>query len=233
MNIYFLVEGRRTEKRLYRSWLSYLIPKLKQVEYHDQVSNNNYFLISGGGYPQTLTNGIENAKQKIEEVGTYNYFVICLDADEVSIEERKQEIADAIRTNNMELGNTKLITIIQNPCIETWLLGNRNIFDSLQSQQTPLSDYTQYYNVCANDPELMGNYDRQYNRSQFHFKYLQAILKSNNISYTKRNPRDTQKRDYLQELINRIQDEPQHLKTFQEFLQFCDQIAKQIHNQSC
>jgi hypothetical protein len=233
MNIYFLVEGRRTEKRLYRSWLSYLIPKLKQVEYHDQVSNNNYFLISGGGYPNIIDDGIPNAMDKIQEVGKYNYLVICLDADENSITEKKQEITDFITTENIELGNTKLIPIIQNRCIETWLLGNRLMFNPSQPQQPPLSDYTQYYNVYANDPELMGNYNQQYTHSQFHFKYLKAILELKNITYTKKFPRDTQKQDYLQKLINRIRNEPQHLKTFQEFIKFCDLIAKQIDEQSC
>ena len=45
MNIYFLVEGNRTEKKIYPQWLTYLVPKLKRVKYHDEVTSNNYYLI--------------------------------------------------------------------------------------------------------------------------------------------------------------------------------------------
>ncbi len=32
MNIYFLVEGKRTERKVYPAWLSYILPELKQVQ---------------------------------------------------------------------------------------------------------------------------------------------------------------------------------------------------------
>lgn len=31
MNIYFLVEGKRTERKVYPAWLAYLLPELQQV----------------------------------------------------------------------------------------------------------------------------------------------------------------------------------------------------------
>jgi hypothetical protein len=231
MNVYFLVEGRSTEKKLYKFWLSYLVPKLKQVNFYDEISNNNYYLMSGNGYPSIIKE-ILNCVNKMQEVSKYNYFVICLDADEDTIESRKNEITDFIKEKNIELGNIKLIPIIQNRCIETWLLGNRRIFNSRQPQQPPLSDYTQHYDVYAEDPELIKKY-KQYNHSQFHFEYLKAIFQSKNIAYTKKNPGEAQKEYYLQELKNRIRDEPQHLKSFQEFIEFCNQIAEQIDKQSC
>jgi hypothetical protein len=40
MNIYFLLEGK-TERGIYRKWLSYLVPELKQVQYYNQVNKNN------------------------------------------------------------------------------------------------------------------------------------------------------------------------------------------------
>ena len=30
MNLYFIVEGRRTEKKVYPEWLNFLIPELKR-----------------------------------------------------------------------------------------------------------------------------------------------------------------------------------------------------------
>jgi len=96
MNIYFLVEGRSTERKIYPKWLEYLIPQLKRVQYYDQVEENNYYLISGKGYPATICDGIPNAIDKIVEVGKYDYLVICIDADEETVDARKKYIHDFI-----------------------------------------------------------------------------------------------------------------------------------------
>ncbi|MFN5892544.1 MAG: hypothetical protein ACK45Z_07910, partial [Dolichospermum sp.] len=88
MNIYFLVEGRRTEKKIYPAWLQYLIPQLQKVEYYDQVQENNYYLISGKGYPSILGDHLENALEKIQEKNNYDYLVLCVDADEELVEDR-------------------------------------------------------------------------------------------------------------------------------------------------
>ena len=37
MNLYFLVEGRRTESKVYPRWLSYLLPEYRQVNNHTQL----------------------------------------------------------------------------------------------------------------------------------------------------------------------------------------------------
>ncbi|GAL93420.1 MULTISPECIES: hypothetical protein [Microcystis] len=42
MNIYFLVEGRSTEKKLYTAWLTHLIPEIERVDFYDQANHNNY-----------------------------------------------------------------------------------------------------------------------------------------------------------------------------------------------
>ncbi len=92
MNIYFLVEGNSTERKIYPKWLEYLIPNLVRVRYHDQVKDNNYYLISGEGYPRILYDGLENAVDKISEAIRYDYLVICVDVDEESVDERIQYI---------------------------------------------------------------------------------------------------------------------------------------------
>ncbi|MEB3342355.1 hypothetical protein [Okeania sp.] len=56
------------------------------------------------------------------------------------------------------------------------------MFDSRQ----PLSDYVKYYDVSVEDPELMGNYNQDYNDAQFHFSYLKEIFIAKNISYAKK-----------------------------------------------
>ncbi|MDB9493048.1 hypothetical protein PN441_02460 [Spirulina major CS-329] len=223
MNIYFLVEGNSTEKKIYPKWLEYLIPNLVRVRYHDQISSNNYYLISGKGYPRILYDGLENAIDKISETDKYDYLVICVDADEPSVEERMQYIRDIIKGKKIDLGKTKIEIIVQNRCMETWLLGNQKIFDSRQPLDKTLADYVKYYDVSQKDPEQMGMYKMR-NHADFHYEYLREIFRSKKTTYSKKNPNDAKERYYFEELQKRVKNKPEDLKTFQVFLEFCERV---------
>jgi hypothetical protein len=227
MNIYFLVEGRSTEKKIYPKWLEYLVPDLVRVKYHDRVQTNNYYLISGEGYPNILYDGLENAVDKILEIPKYDYLVICVDADEESAEERTRYIHEFIRKKEINLGKTKVEVIVQNRCMETWLLGNRKIFDSRQPTEQPLSDYINYYDVSQNNPEEMGKYEMR-NHADFHYEYLREIFRSKNTTYSKKFPNDAQEKYYFEELQKRVRDKPQDLKSFQVFLEFCEKVRSSM-----
>lgn len=227
MNIYFLVEGKSTEKKIYPKWLGHLLPELIQVKYHDQVQKNNYYLISAKGYPAILHDAFDNAIDKIKETNNYDYLVLCLDADEDTVNERESYIENLIQRKSKDLGDTKMKIIIQNRCIETWLLGNRKIFDSRQPLESPLSDYVNYYDVSQYDPEKMGKYNMR-NHADFHLKYLQKIFEAKNISYTKKFPGDAMEAYYLEQLQKRVQDDSTHLETFQNLLSFCETLKKSM-----
>lgn len=92
MNLYFLVEGRRTEMRLYPRWLSRLLPHFTRVDYPDMVTKNNYFLISGDGYPRLLDVALQNAVRDVNAAQNYDYLILCLDADEATVAERTAEV---------------------------------------------------------------------------------------------------------------------------------------------
>lgn len=227
MNIYFLVEGNSTERKIYPKWLGYLLPELIQVKYYDQVQNNNYYLISGEGYPAILYDGLDNAIDKLQETQNYDYLAICVDADEETVDERMSYIKNFIQEKNLNLGNTKIEIIIQNRCIETWLLGNRKIFDSRQPLEPPLSDYVNFYDVSQDDPEAMGEYEMK-NHAYFHGEYLKEIFRAKNIAYTKKSPGDARERYYLEQLQKRTEYNSTHLKSFQGFLNFCQMIKQKI-----
>ncbi|MGL5035928.1 MAG: hypothetical protein ACRC6M_19250, partial [Microcystaceae cyanobacterium] len=72
-------------------------------------------------------------------------------------------------------------------------------------------------------PELMGKYDQDCH-ANFHEKYLKAIFQAKGLKYSKTMPRETQKEYYLKELINRIQQKPEHLPTFQALYEFCQEL---------
>ncbi len=222
MNLYFLVEGRRTEAKVYPAWLSYLIPELKRVDSPDQVNSKNYFLISGEGYPSLIYNHIPKSIEDVNDNGKYDYLVVCLDAEEVSAQDRAAEVNDFLEEEEVALKNTQLILIIQNRCIETWLLGNRRIY--VRNPQAPsLVEYTQYYNVLRDDPELMGKHHFN-NYAKFHLAYLKSIFVERNIAYTKRNPGHVLEQSYLNQLWARINEEPKHLPTFRHFIDFCRMV---------
>lgn len=229
MNIYFLVEGD-TEEKVYKAWLKYLLPELQSVKFFHEVDNNNYYLFNAKGQSLLIDKHLPNAIADIQDNGKYNYFVICIDAEDVSVEYKKQEIYHSLSSKCIDLGSTKLIIIIQNRCIETWCLGNRKIY-SPNPQNSPLREYTRYYNVFENCPELMGNYHPNNTHAQFHKHYLKEILKAKRVRDSKQVTTFAE-RFYLEELINRTQSQTQHLPTFQTFIEFCNIIKSKLSSQS-
>ena len=51
MNLYFLLEGEKTEVQLYPAWIKFLKPQLQQVDFISQIDVNNFYIFSAGGIP--------------------------------------------------------------------------------------------------------------------------------------------------------------------------------------
>ncbi len=221
MNVYFLVEGKRTEKKVYPKWLSHLLPHLKPVTQFDEVESHNYFLFSSNGYPSILDD-IGNAVEDINACGNYSYLVICLDAEESTVQSRKKEIHRLFETKILKI-DAQLVIIVQNKCFETWFLGNRKVY-TRNPQDKTFKQYGRFYNVSTEDPELMPNFPGFNSTSQFHEDYLKKMLREKGVRYTKRNPGDVVKSHYIKELQRRIEDCPDHLKSLKEFFAFCQTL---------
>jgi hypothetical protein len=229
MNIYFLVEGKRTERKIYPAWLSHLLPELQQVKNYDEVNQNNYYLFSAEGYPSIIYQHFPNAAADIVANGKYDYFVVCIDAEENTVNSVKKEIYDFINDENINIGLTQLVIIVQNRCIETWFLGNRKIYSRHPQSQT-LLNYNRYYNISVNCPEEMGKYSNFNTHAQFHEAYLKELFRAKTINYSKNNPGEVVKLYYLEQLQIRVQENSHHLPTFQDFLQFCNRIKAKLRN---
>ena len=182
---------------------------------------NNYYLISGQGYPRLLDVTLPNAVDEVIDSGVYDYLVVVLDADDVSVEERINEVMS--RLENAKLGSCELKVIVQNCCVESWLLGNRRVFQH-QPQDGELSKYIRFYSVYDDEPELMGNPLNSGSKAAFHKKYLKLMLGERNIRYTEKNPSDVGKHHYFSALQERVLDEPTHLRTLQSLFEFCDEL---------
>lgn len=228
MNLYFLVEGTQSERKVYPAWLSHLLPELQRVDNYDDVNENNYYLISGEGYP-SLYDYIPRSIEEINLNGKYSYFLVCLDAEENTVAELTREIDEFLSQQKIKLNNAQLVLIFQNRCLESWLLGNRKIY-SKNPQNKPLLDYTKYYDVSVNCPENMRRYQNFNTHAQFHGAYLRALFEAKNITYSKKRPGDVLKPFYLEQLLTRIEVQPEQLTTFRQFIAFCNKIKPQVKN---
>ena len=95
MNLYIIVEGE-AEFQAYPKWLSYTLPQLSQVDDYRDVSENNYYIFSGGGIP-SMYNHIVNAIRDVNAIEKYTYFITCIDSEEISVERRKEKILEFIK----------------------------------------------------------------------------------------------------------------------------------------
>ncbi|MGE4285275.1 MAG: hypothetical protein AB7F23_01515 [Phycisphaerae bacterium] len=233
MNLYILVEGKCTEFKLYPAWLSRLVPKLRRVYSFDEVRTNNYYLVSGYGIPSLIKNHLPNA---ILDVGgmhkKYDYLVVVLDAEELTVEERRKEVEQVVEKHRPIMRDVKLKIIVQNRCIETWLLGNREMFPPAPMREK-LREYLAYYDVNENNPEHLPNlYDYTLpepepvfsTTARFHTDYLQEVFRERGIAYSKRNPRYAAHEKFLKGLMRRIEYELGDLDSFRDFVDFCAMI---------
>jgi len=226
VNIYFLVEGK-TEQKVYPQWLSYLVPKLKRVSNPSEAVDDNYYLISGGGFPSILDNHLVDSVEDVNALGNFDFLILVIDTDEMTESEKIEEVNQFIESEHIILKNCELLVIPQVVCMETWFLGNRKIY-SRNPQDAECADYSNHYDVSKNDPELMKKpNDFIGTNAIYHYNYLKTMLNAKNIRYSKSNPQEVGKSHYIDELKNRIESDTFSLKSLQTLFRFLDNINAQ------
>jgi len=214
MNFYVVVEGM-VEKGVYRSWIPLVNPALTYVEDPSKIDDNNFFLISGGGYPGYF-DVIDNAILDVNEIGVFDRLVISTDSEEMTCAEKYKEIVDYVSEKKC---SSEIRIIIQHFCFETWGLSNRKAVSPHPHSQK-LREYKQFFNVRVNDPELLPPHIKEgLNRSQFAAKYLRLALndKFKNLTYTKKAPDVLLHPKYFVQVKNRF-EETHHVCSFEAFL---------------
>ncbi len=220
MNLYFLLEGKRTEPQLYRRWLRHALPDLPEVRHAGELTDGGFRLRSAGGYPQILDR-IRGSVEEVESTGVrLDQFFVCLDAEEESYDERHARVAEFLQGLNPSFGFT---VIVQNSCIETWFLGDRSLLRP-SPKTDELRDLRSYYDVSRDDPEDMPAPAGYATRARFHFAYLKAVLRDRNAGrsrerfrYSKRNVGYFGESSHFRALIER-RDETGHLNSFGHLL---------------
>lgn len=212
MNLFFLFEGRRTEPRVYRNWLSHAFPSLTQVKRMSEISRDNYMFVSGNGYPAMLDR-IDEVIHDIEGNGTIDHFFICLDA----ADDPPKRLAAIEKHVTGKLPSTICHIVIAICCIETWFLGNAQMMP-LEPQRRLLQQFKAFYDVSIRCPEAMQLMQGQgRTQEQFHKNYLREMLRENGHSYSEQNPGAVSRKDYLDALIQR-HDQTRHIQSFGELL---------------
>lgn len=223
MNVYFLVEGMRTERKAYPKIIKYYKPEYKYVQNYDEITENCFYIESGLGMPQLLSRiypALLNIKDQNITENKFDIFVISIDSDIYGGYNQAKEILQ----NQLEIDlkkadlNIKVVYIIQNPCIETWFLGNRSVYP--QKIKPPFKTFHKHYNVCANCPEKMTvPLGSTYSIAKYHLVYLKTMLKTNGIRYEKNYVDGVVNESYLSALDKRI-TKTSHLPSLRSFKKF-------------
>jgi len=223
-NLYLLVEGRRTEAKLYPMWVQWLLKGFTEVKQADQAVINHFYLISGGGYPQLLDVTLPDAVEELNALPQFKHLFICLDSDELSALERRTEVQACLEDLPLKFAQAQII--VQHRCIETWLLGNQNICPNQPANDADCIRYLQHYRVDRQDPEAMPLVMGERIHAQFHERFLKAIFRERNphASYHKHNPGQAAELHYFQALLSRLQNKPGQLASFAHFVQSCQSI---------
>lgn len=214
MNIYVVAEGL-VERKVYLSWIPFANPRLSPVARIEDVENDNFFLISGGGYPQYLET-IEAAIADVNGVDKFDRLVVSVDSEEMSHTEKLEEMKSFLEGRRCRV---EIRMVIQHFCFETWALGNRTIVRP-QPQSARVIRYRALFDVRSQDPELLpANLDEDLNRSQFAAVYLKAALNDTyrNLTYSKNNPTAVLHQTYFQRVRGRF-DDTGHIGSFNGFL---------------
>jgi hypothetical protein len=223
MALYFLVEGRQTEARILPEWFTLLLPHHSRTFDPTKAADNEYFLISGNGMPQLVTHGIPNSLADISANPKFNYFIIVVDADDVSVADRDAEIRTKLASCSVPPG-TNIHLVIQNICVETWLLGNRKIYrDNPVSAE--LRRYRKKYDTKEKCPEGLSLLIEESTLAQFHLKVLKLLFVEKNIWYSKVNPGPAKDIAFLQMLIRRLATHSKQLPSFAAFLKTMTAVA--------
>lgn len=214
MNIYVVVEGI-TEFIVYPHWISQINDSLVRVDHPTLVDSDNYYLISGHGYPQ-IKDMIRAAVLDTNSILNFDRLVIAIDSEDFEADIRKQEFELLI---NDLAPRVEVKFISQHFCFETWALGNVKI--APRNPKSPeLKEYKKIFDVTANDPQDLPAHDMlELNRAQFAFQYLKKLIndKGKNLSYQKNNPIHVTHEKFFGEVKNRMLSTP-HIRYFQTFL---------------
>ncbi|MBF0175799.1 MAG: hypothetical protein HQL63_02950 [Magnetococcales bacterium] len=226
MNLYFFVEGEKTEKMVYSAWVPHVFAGLQKVGRVEDLQGSHFFVTSSMGYPfkkETLEAAVHDAARHDA------HLFACFDAKDESQEKKYGEINKVIANLLHDLGrDISHSTIIHNRCMETWFLGNRH-FTKQNPQNWRMRACQQHYPVSERDPEQMPvPGDFRGTHAECHLAYLKAMFAEHlQMSYSKSRPGAVLEESHLAELARRCR-ETGHLPSLNALLESWEGLGGKI-----
>lgn len=223
MNFYFLLEDEKSFLKVLPKWLEYIDFGYKRVADIQEIQENNYILQSGQGVTQSVTKALfDTIDTIILNPGKIDKLVVILDAEEMEVDKRKQEVIDKINNhyNNRKM-EFDIIILVCNRCFETWLLGCKGLYPKETVERDSFFyPYYNHYNIEECNPEAMLAPEMvDETTAKYHFHYLHELLRYKKIRYSKSNPKNIATSEYFNGIVERI-NSTKDLQTFKEFYDF-------------
>lgn len=223
MNFYFLLEDEKSFLKVLPKWLEYIDFGYKRVADIQEIQENNYILQSGQGVTQLVTKALfDTIDTIILNPGKIDKLVVILDAEEMEVDKRKQEVIDKINNhyNNRKM-EFDIIILVCNRCFETWLLGCKGLYPKETVERDSFFyPYYNHYNIEDCNPEAMLAPEIvDETTAKYHFHYLHELLRYKKIRYSKSNPKNIATSEYFNGIVERI-NTTKDLQTFKEFYDF-------------
>ena len=214
MNFYFLLEDEKSFLKVLPKWLEYIDFGYKRVADIQEIQENNYILQSGQGVTQLVTKALfDTIDTIILNPGKIDKLVVILDAEEMEVDKRKQEVIDKINNhyNNRKM-EFDIIILVCNRCFETWLLGCKGLYPKETVERDSFFyPYYNHYNIEECNPEAMLAPEMvDETTAKYHFHYLHELLRYKKIRYSKSNPKNIATSEYFNGIVERINSK--HLK---------------------
>lgn len=220
MNLYFLVEGRRTEKKVYKAWTPLIFKNIRHQDQIDNLTGNDFYIASADG-PMSIGFLMETCKN-IQLIKHVDHLFVCLDAEQEPMDQQRDWLTKQLQEMKCPC---QFSIIIANCCMETWFLGNQAIMTHQPAKESPVYQFKNHYDVSTQDPEAMSppqnNLDTP---ATYHLAYLQALFQAKGLSYTKKYPGQVMELHYLTALIKRCHN-TNHLATFKTLLDTWDKLG--------
>ncbi len=226
MNYYFLLEDEKSFIKVLPKWLEHMGFECTRVADITEVTSNSYVMQSGQGVTQLITKVLYQTLDTIlNSSAVIDTLVVIVDAEELEVETRRQEIYDKIveyqqKNPSVEIDFEIKVTVC-NHCFESWLLGNEDIYpEKKPDKDSAFYPYYMHYNIKMNDPEHMSVPEGVGGTiARYHFHYLHDAFLYNKIRYNKKKPDYVANEDYFLQLVSRM-NKTVHIRSFKELWEY-------------
>lgn len=211
MNIYLVVEGKKSEDKVYPAWVGFINPTLEFTRRLDDVKSNSVFIFSGEGYPSYLDTirGAARDMSLMKDGAGFSVFhrlVVAVDAEEMSASAKATEILECIHTVTGHADAFDCKVIVHDFCLEAWLLANDHLYNHRSPDRS--KQFRAHYDIAILDPEglTLPKDSRWRTRAQYAFDYLRACIPDRwpRQVYSKRNPGAVLHEKYFKRVKNRF-----------------------------